>query len=122
MSRNTSWANAVAFEAFARRAMDGFSDEIIRPLCEAQDAGKLAVEFVHEAEEQRDPYISAHSKALEHLIMTPAPDFTAVIYKLEFCRSEELLCASAGSRGQFFDTLIADLNRLSSTEAAQCPK
>lgn len=78
-----SWEAAVTIERFARSVMNHYSEEILQPIYTADDAGIVTDQQVLHAEKGSWPYFSAHSDAVNAVLLTPAPDLEAVIAKIE---------------------------------------
>lgn len=78
-----AWEIAVAGERHAFNEMEEVHATKVRPLDMAHRAGKGSFDAVVEAEEMWSKYTIAHARAVNNLIMTPAPDLAAVQKKLE---------------------------------------
>lgn len=67
---------------------------------------------------EADFYVDIQFKALDALMLAPAPDLPALLYKLELFAAEECFDYSPEFRAPIFAALIADLRRLSGELAA----
>jgi hypothetical protein len=67
---------------------------------------------------EADFYVDIQFKALDALMLAPAPDLPALIYKLELFAAEECFDYSRQFRDPIFAALIADVRRLEQESAA----
>jgi hypothetical protein len=62
---------------------------------------------------EADFYVDIQFKALDALMLAPAPDLPALLYKLELFAAEECFDYSPHFRDPLFAALISDVRRLS---------
>ena len=90
---------------------------------EARDAFAMAKTDVDAlgncyANVEADFYVDIQFKALDALMLAPAPDLPALLYKLELFAAEECFDYSPHFRDPIFAALIADMRRLNGELAA----
>jgi hypothetical protein len=61
---------------------------------------------------EADFYVEVQFKALDALMLAPAPDLPALLYKLELFAAEECFDYSPHIRDPLFAALISDVRRL----------
>lgn len=111
-----AWEAAIDAERFARSVMNQYRNEIIKPLCEAHDAGTATIQQVLQAEKGWSPYTSAHADAVNAMILASAPDLASVIAKIELGLDDGALDGSCDAE-RMLRVLADDLRRLAGENA-----
>ena len=111
----STWAKAVARLKERRAAAEGRFQNFMQPANRAYAAGCLTLQEVRQEEEVWGEHANAYGRAIDELLLTPAPTLKDAIFKLEIGKVEEVFDATNEPHG-LIDCIIADLKRI------ECPE
>lgn len=109
----TAWTDAAKAVLVAHAESEAYYDSHMRPVNAAYAAGTATSEQVKEQEEAWSKFSDAHYDAVTALIMTPAPDLSAVAFKLRLAREMRFFDGADEPTSAALETIAADLERLS---------
>lgn len=108
-----AWAEAVAAERAAHEAAEQYHANHAKPVYTAHDAGMASMEDVAEQEQAYGKHISAHHEAVTAMMLTPAPDWRAVMTKLRANGEDSWYFDGSDECQQALRAIAADVQRLS---------
>lgn len=108
-----AWSLALKAERDACTAAEVYYRDVATPVFSANDAGLASIEEVHAQEQAYNELLSAHHRAVTALVMTPAPDWQAVLLKLSAEGNAEWYFDGSDECQQALQAVSADIRRLS---------
>lgn len=109
----SAWTNAENAERDAYEAAERFHAENVKPVYEAHNAGVATIEEATAQEEAYAAFTSAQHDALTELMVTPAPNWQAVLKKLRMGCDREWYFDGSDEAFRALQTIRADVERLS---------
>lgn len=109
----STWTVAAKAEQDAREAAEQFHRDNVKPVYDAHDAGTATLDETAAQEEAYGKFTSAHQDALTALMATPAPNWQAVLQKLQMGCDGDWYFDGSDESFRALQTIRADIERLS---------